>query len=165
MHNPRIELAFALFFLALILVGFFFTSRIDLAFSSDLETFSGPRAYPGLILSVLLFLISMIIAGHIHSIYRRTDPKTDSGLKIPESSVRSAGLLVVLVVFLFAFEPVGYILTIVPLLTFAAVLCGAQSKTRALIVSILLAAVCLVIFRYGLATVLPVGLFGIDMLL
>ena len=62
MLNPRIELAVTLAFVFAILFGLYQTSQIDLAFSSDLETFSGPRAYPGLILSALLVLSLSIAA-------------------------------------------------------------------------------------------------------
>ena len=56
MANPRVELAVTLVFVGLVILGLYLTSQIDLAFSSDLETFSGPRAYPGLILSIMLLL-------------------------------------------------------------------------------------------------------------
>jgi hypothetical protein len=159
------DLAVALIFTVLILVGLYLTSRIDLAFSSDLETFSGPRAYPGTILSILLLFNLMIVVSQVRSVVRNTDLRPDRQRSLPTSFVQAAGLFVALVAFVLAFEPVGYILTMVPLLTISARLCGARSTINAFVVSMGLAAICLIVFRYGLATVLPEGVFGIDMLL
>ncbi len=165
MRYPRMELAVTLAFTVLILVGLYLTSRIDLAFSSDLETFSGPRAYPGLILSVLLVLNLFTVAGLARRFFRQTASSPDQ-TPTPSGNIgQSAGLFAALVIFVLTFEQVGYILTMVPLLTIAALLCGAKSPIKAFLVSFILATICLVIFRYGLATVLPDGFFGIDMFL
>lgn len=163
MRNPWTELAAALVLAAFILTGFYLTGRIDLAFSSDLETISGPRAYPNLILSVLLLCNLAIVAGLVRRLLRDPGPPPDLSQVLPDNAVRPAGLLVALIGFVLAFEQVGYILTMVPLLTVTALLCGAKGRIRAFLVSLGLAAVCLIVFRYGLATVLPEGLFGIDM--
>ncbi|MEQ9639715.1 MAG: tripartite tricarboxylate transporter TctB family protein [Alphaproteobacteria bacterium] len=165
MQNPRTELAFALFFTVLILIGIFFTYRIDLAFSSDLEVISGPRAYPGMILSVLLLLNLIAVATYVSRILRDADTAASWSLPIPGNFMRSVGLLVALTMFVLVFEPVGYILTVVPLMTLSALLFGERSPMKAFIVSVSLAAVCLLIFRYGLATVLPEGVLGIDMII
>lgn len=165
MPNPRLEFAVALIFTGLILIGLVLTRRIDLAFSSDLETFSGPRAYPGLILSVLLLFNLITVVSQGRSVLRDPDLHSGQWWSVPKSTVHAAGLLVALIVFVLVFEPVGYILAMVPLLTIAALLCGAKSLVKAFLVSVSLAAICLIVFRYGLATVLPEGIFGIDMLL
>ena len=162
MLNPRIELAVSIGFIAAILFGLHQTSRIDLAFSSDLETFSGPRAYPGLILSVLLVLFISIAAGQFRRAYRDSGEAPRQESLLDKRSIWSAALMASLCLFVLAFESVGYILTMVPLLTLVGLLCGAKSVLRSLVVSVCLTAVCLVIFRYGLATVLPEGLLGVD---
>lgn len=162
MLTPRVELTVTSAFIVLILIGLYLTSRIDLAFSSDLETFSGPRAYPRLILLILL-VISLVIAGNqLQAI--RLDQNKDNGQEafFDKRQILSAALFVALLLFVLAFESIGYILTMVPLLTVVALLCGSKSVARSLVVSICLTALCLVIFRYGLSTVLPEGIFGID---
>jgi len=162
MINPRVELVITLVFAILIMVGLVLTSRIDLAFSSDLETFSGPRAYPGLILSVLLTLMVFIAVNQFRGVFLDSNGGFEFEALFNSRSVWSAALFVSLFVFVLTFEGVGYILTMIPLLTVGALLCGAKGVMRALVAAICLTAVSLVIFRYGLATVLPEGIFGID---
>jgi len=164
MLNQRIELAVTLTFVIAILLGLFLTSRIDLAFSSDLETFSGPRAYPGLILSVLLALIVLVGANQIRKLVRNSDQGSEHEPFFDRRAILSASLFASLVVFVLTFERIGYILTMVPLLILVALLCGARSAPRVVLAAVGFAAVCLVIFRYGLATILPEGLLGIDAL-
>ena len=162
MSNPRFELAVTGAFVIAILFGLFQTSRIDLTFSSDLETFSGPRAYPGLILSVLLVLNVLIAVSQVRGRFRDNGHNHKHEPLFDKRAIWSAALFASLLVFVLAFESIGYILTMVPLLTLVGMLCGAQSVLRSFIVSICLASVCLVIFRYGLATVLPEGALGVD---
>lgn len=162
MLNPRIELAVSVGFIVAILFGLYQTSRIDLAFSSDLETFSGPRAYPGLILSILLVLFVSIAAGQFRRVLSDTGIDSGQVAFLGNRILWSAALMASLCVFVLSFESIGYILTMVPLLTFVGLLCGARSVLRSIVVSVCLAAVCLMIFRYGLATVLPEGILGID---
>lgn len=162
MRNSRVEFAVSIGFIAAILFGIFQTSRIDLAFSSDLEAFSGPRAYPGLILLVLLVLFVSIAAGQVRKILRNTGRSAEQVSFLDKRAIWSAALMVSLCVFVLTFESIGYILTMVPLLTLVGLLCGAQSVYRSFVVSVCLTAACLVIFRYGLATVLPEGILGID---
>jgi tripartite tricarboxylate transporter TctB family protein len=165
MINPRVELAITLAFLGAILVGLYLTSRIDLVFSSELETFSGPRAYPALILSIMLLLFGGIAASQLRAVRRETVSEPKFAPFFSARSIRSAVLFASLLVFVLSFESVGYILTMVPLLTFVALLCGAKNWIQALAVAVCLTAVCLLTFRYGLATVLPEGWFGIDEIL
>lgn len=160
MLNPRVELAITLAFMSLILLALYFTSQIDLAFSSDLETFSGPRAYPGLILGVLLFLNFGVAVSQIRGV--RDELRATTEPFFSERSKWAGVLFALLLIFVLTFEPVGYILTMVPLLIGVAFLCGAQRPVWAVIVAVGLTAVCLVTFRYGLSTVLPEGVFGID---
>jgi len=89
-------------------------------------------------------------------------PQINEAFVFGASSWRAAGLFTALTVFVLLFERVGYILTMIPLLVLVAHLCGARSWVISTVVSLCLTALCLVIFRYGLATVLPEGLFGID---
>ena len=156
MTKTRAELTVTLLLIAAVLWGLVLTRRIDLAFSSDLETFSGPRAYPGLILGVMLGLL----AATMLQLMRKQDGGTS--YVFGAHTWRAIGLFAALSVFVLAFEAVGYILTMVPLLVLVAHLCGARSVVLSVIASLCLTAVCLVIFRYGLATVLPEGVFGID---
>lgn len=165
MLNPRVELAITLVFIGSVLLGLHLTSRIDLAFSSDLETFSGPRAYPGMILLVLLVLFSAVAANQLNEILRSSKNGSVNEAFFNNRSAWSAALFGALLVFVLTFESVGYILTMVPLLTVVALLCGAKNKLQAFVVAVCLTAACLVIFRYGLATVLPEGWFGIDAVL
>ncbi|MDA8584822.1 tripartite tricarboxylate transporter TctB family protein [Rhodobacteraceae bacterium] len=162
MLTPRVELTITGIFIVLIALGLYFTSRIDLAFSSDLETFSGPRAYPRLILLILLALILIPAVGQLRAVMRANDRGFGFEPFFDNRAVLSAALFAALLIFVLSFEPVGYILTVVPLLVVVAMLCGATSLTRALMVSIGLTALCLLIFRYGLSTVLPEGILGID---
>ena len=156
MKKARAELIVTLLLIVAVLWGFFLTSRIDLAFSSDLETFSGPRAYPGLILGVMLVLLG----GTALQLVR--GPQDRDAFAFSETTWRAVGLFAALTAFVLLFERVGYILTMVPLLVLVARLCGARSWVINTVAALCLTAVCLVIFRYGLATVLPEGLFGID---
>ena len=156
MTKTRAELIVTLLLIAAVLWGFFLTSRIDLAFSSELETFSGPRAYPGFILGVMLVLL---VGTALHLV---RGPRDTGAFVFSASTWRAVGLFAALTVFVLLFEQVGYILTMVPLLVLVAHLCGARSLGFSIVASLSLTAACLVIFRYGLATVLPEGLFGID---
>ena len=162
MLNPRTELVITVAFMVSIGLGLFFTSRIDLAFSSDLETFSGPRAYPGLLLSTMLVLFAGVAANQIRGVYKNPARRSGEQTFFSNRSGASLALFVALLVFVLTFESVGYILTMVPLLIVVALLCGAKSAIHTVITAVCLAAVCLIVFRYGLATVLPEGWFGID---
>lgn len=165
MITPMRELAFTAAFVVVIVLGLFFTSRIDLAFSSDLETFSGPRAYPRLVLLSLLALTLGTALGHLGKIRRGQTPDARQAPLFTAQTLLAGSLFVALVVFVLTFERIGYILTVVPLLIFVARLCGARSIVRAVIVAVCLSGICLLIFRYGLSTVLPEGIFGIDAVL
>lgn len=165
MINPRVELAITLAFIGAVLVGLYLTSQIDLAFSSKLETFSGPRAYPGLILSIMLVLFAGVGATQMRAMFRRDPDNFEYAPLFDKQSLWAAALFAALLAFVLTFESVGYILTMVPLLTIVAMLCGATNKMRAFVVAVFLTAVCLITFRYGLATVLPEGWFGIDAVL
>ena len=157
MQISKTQLLFALIFTGAILVGFYLTNRIDLTFSSDLETFSGPRAYPGMILGAML-VFNLITVFPSRS---AAQPKATAHASRPRTW-HAIALFAVLVLFCLVLEPVGYILTMIPLLIVAARLNGAKSWPVTVLVSILLALTCLVIFRYALDTVLPEGLLGID---
>ncbi len=165
MVNPRVEFAISLLFIGLVIGGLYLTSQIDLAFSSDLETFSGPRAYPGIILSVMLLLFAGTAAMQIRDVLGKVNTNLEYEGLFGERARWSLALFVALLCFVLLFESVGYILTMVPLLAVVSLLCGAPNKLGALVVAICLSTICLVIFRYGLSTVLPEGWFGIDAVL
>lgn len=154
MQTTKAPLLFALAFTAAILLGFYLNSRIDLAFSSDLETFSGPRAYPGMILAAML-------AFNLLTLFQSRQKAPTSVTSTPRT-LQAMALFAVLVLFCFVLEPVGYILTMIPLLIIVARLNGAKSWALTILTSTLLSITCLVIFRYALDTVLPEGLLGID---
>ena len=149
-------------FVAAIIVGLFLTSRIDLSFSSSLETFSGPRAYPGMILSVLLMLNLIVAASQLRGADWQSSQETEREPFLDKRATWSAALFLSLLAFVLTFEGIGYILTMIPLLTLVGWLCGARNLLLVFIVAVGLSGVCLVIFRYGLATVLPEGVLGID---
>ncbi|MEL6521881.1 MAG: tripartite tricarboxylate transporter TctB family protein [Pseudomonadota bacterium] len=159
MLGQKFDIAVTVLFVVAILLGLVLTRRIDLAFSSDLETFSGPRAYPGVILTVLLVLFGSIGFAQLRGL--KQDAKQSEGI-FDRRAIWSVGLFLALILFVATFEPVGYILTMVPLLILVAFLTGGRSPARVGLVAITLTALCLVIFRYGLATVLPEGVLGID---
>jgi len=93
MIKTRAELIVTLLLIAAVLWGFFLTSRIDLAFSSELETFSGPRAYPNLILCVMLALL----VGTALPVVR--EPKDRETFVFSGSTWRAVGLFAALTVF------------------------------------------------------------------
>ena len=70
-----------------------------------------------------------------------------------------------LLAFVLAFEPLGYLLTMVPLLMATAYLCGCRNGWRNLLVAVAASLVCLAALRYGLDTVLPEGVLGVDALI
>lgn len=158
----RFELLVSCAFLALILFGLHQTYQIDLAFSSDLETFSGPRAYPGMILGLMLVTNVAVILSLLFSA-RPAD--ADPEMLFGRGTLKAALLMALLVVFALTFEPVGYLLTMIPLLVITAMMNGSRSWLTAIVVSIIMSLACLAIFRYGLNVVLPEGLLGIDMVL
>ena len=63
-----------------------------------------------------------------------------------------------------AFEPLGYLLTMPALLVAVSMLSGLARPAQAFAAALVFSLVCLVLFRYGLDTVLPEGILGIDQL-
>ena len=61
------RLAPELALLAFVMAAFAATSRIDLSLSSSLETFTGPRAYPRLLLAVMAALLVALLASNLLS--------------------------------------------------------------------------------------------------
>lgn len=161
--TTRFELIVACGFLVLILFGLHQTYQIDLAFSSDLETFSGPRAYPGLILGLTLAMTLGVLASLLLS--PRPASGDDAAPLFHRGTLKAIWVLAALAGFVLLLEPVGYLLTMVPLLMVTARMNGARRWLTAAMVSILMALACLAVFRYGLNTVLPEGVLGIDAIL
>tara|TARA_B100000497_G_scaffold100411_1_gene113859 strand:- start:359 stop:838 length:480 start_codon:yes stop_codon:yes gene_type:complete len=144
--------------LAIVALFFYLTSQIDLAFSSDLEKFTGPRAYPRIILGAMSLIGLLLLCQSWIS------PK-DRLEKISWSNLRLVGVALALItLFVSLFEPLGYLLTVPPLVFVAALLNRAENLKAALLVAIAASLILLIIFRYGLNTVLPEGIFAIDQL-
>jgi hypothetical protein len=156
MNLQQRELVSATALIAVVAIFFYLTSLIDLAFSSDLEKFTGPRAYPRIILGVMsIFGLLLLLQAWIA-------PK-DKLENTSWGDLRAVGLaLVVIVLFVVLFEPLGYLLTVPPLVFAAALLNRAQNLKAAVLVAITASLTLLIIFRYGLNTVLPEGVLAID---
>lgn len=156
MDQRHRELIGAIGMILLVLFFFWQSGKIDLAFSSELETLTGPRAYPRIILSAmgLLCAVQLFLAF--------STPGGDTA-EAGGSNIVRVGLMIALVaVFAAAFEPLGYILTAPLLVYFSARLNRATNRINAAAVALIVSAVILVVFRYGLNTVLPEGVIGID---
>lgn len=152
---------------ALIIAGFFLTAKIDLSFTSDLETFSGPRAYPALILGLMLALNLVAMAQALWRLRTATAgavSPADKAETVPHGRTKAALAELSLVLFVITFEYLGYILSMWPLLVAISFLFGARQLYRVILVSFLMMLSCLFLFRYGLNTVLPEGILGIDMI-
>lgn len=146
--------------LALVGAGFYLTTLIDLTLSSDLETFTGPRAYPRILLAGMLLLALVQLAKLWVS--RDQEALQEFAAPIHPRLTKVLLALLVLAVFATVFEPLGYLITLAPLLIAIGYLNGADSFLKNVLFSIFASAICLVVFRYGLNTVLPEGLLGID---
>jgi len=145
-----------------IVFGFYATTLIDLSFSSGLETFSGPRAYPRLILSAMMILVCALIASSLVEGFRDKDVESKNGLQgLGRVFIAAIALLFALIYF----ETLGFILTIPALFVIVAILSGAPNIWTTIFASIILCGLCLMIMRFGLNTILPEGLIGIDSLI
>lgn len=160
MNVRQADLVSAVSILALVFFGFYQTSLIDLALSSELETFTGPRAYPRIILSGMLFLVFLQL-GKIW-IGRHKEAAVEIALPVHPRLTKVFLALLTLTMFTAVFEPLGYLITVIPLLIIVGYLNGADNLSRTVIFSVVASAICLIVFRYGLNTVLPEGLIGID---
>jgi hypothetical protein len=156
MNLQQREMFGAAALLAIVALFFYLTSLIDLAFSSDLEKFTGPRAYPRIILG------AMSLIGLLLLCQAWISPK-DRLEKTSWSNLRLVGFALTLItLFASLFEPLGYLLTVPPLVFVAALLNRAENLKAALLVAIAASLTLLIVFRYGLNTVLPEGIFAID---
>lgn len=160
MNERRTDIISAISILALVFIGFYQTSLIDLTLSSELEKFTGPRAYPRIILSGMLFLV-FIQLGMIW-IARNKEVAADIAPPVHPRLTKVFLSLLTLTLFTAAFEPLGYIITMIPLLVIIGYLNGANNPWKIIVFAVVASATCLVVFRYGLNTVLPEGLLGID---
>ncbi|MEM5499973.1 tripartite tricarboxylate transporter TctB family protein [Ahrensia kielensis] len=149
------EIAAASFFLALIAAGWGLTYNIDMTFSSDLETLTGPRAYPRLILAVMAVLAVFLLLRSIRL------PKLSEVDEL--GNIVGVGLAIGLcILFIAVFEPLGYILTMPPLVFFTGLLFGKSKPLHVALYSVVIVGLVLIALRYGLNTVLPEGLLGVD---
>ncbi len=152
------ELVSAATILILVAFGYHLTGFIDLSFSSELERFTGPRAYPRMILAVMLVLsLLLLIRAYIFAPAMADEDATDTAGR---GKVALAVLSIAL--FVAVFEWIGFIVCMPVLLFSIGMLHGARYPARVAVTALIAAAVCLVVFRYGLNTVLPEGLLGID---
>lgn len=150
--------------LGLAIIAFAMTSQIDMQFASDLEIVAGPRRYPRIILTIfivmnLILIASTLVKAKKGEAHQATEPAENS---VPAGKARAAAVFVCLVVFVLAFDSVGYLILTVPLLMFVAWMNGARLSIQMVVVSVGLTITCLILFRYGLNIVLPEGLLGID---
>lgn len=159
MNARQIEIIGAVCMSMFVLFFLWQTGKIDLAFSSELETLTGPRAYPRIILSVMGLLCAIQVFQALRL------PDVETGKAAPQTEIRVALMVALVAGFAAAFEPVGYILTAPLLVFFAAHLYRANSLKNAVAIALIVAAVILIVFRYGLSTVLPEGILGIDQVL
>jgi hypothetical protein len=163
MRLRQVELLSSLVMLAAISCGFYLTTRIDLTLSSELETFTGPRAYPRIILSGMLVLVLALVAKALGNYKSDKLDSTDAlNASFHPRLTKVFAALFLLVVFTSLFESLGYLITLFPLLLAFGYLNGANNLARNALFSVIAAAICLIIFRYGLNTVLPEGILGID---
>ncbi|MBT0958954.1 tripartite tricarboxylate transporter TctB family protein [Alphaproteobacteria bacterium KMM 3653] len=141
--------------MAVIAAAWGLTFKIDTTFSSDLETLTGPRAYPRLILSVMAVLAALLL-------FRSTKlPKLSEADGLGNMVV--VGLAIGLcVVFVALFEPLGYIIAMPPLVFSTGLLFGKRKPLQVSLYAAVISGLVLFALRYGLNTVLPEGLLGVD---
>lgn len=161
MPGTKVQFTVSASLLVLILIGIFLATRIDLAFSTDLEKFSGPRTYPLMILLAMLTFNVLIIGQSLLLAFRHRG-FDNSRPAFGPGALRAALLFLLVGAFCLTYEAAGYILTMIPLLVATAWLNGARNWVAMIAVSLVLSIICLLIFRYALNTVLPEGLMGID---
>lgn len=165
--SPRTELIGALVVSALVLVAIHLTTRIDLSFSAGLNVFTGPRGYPGVILGAMLILALILVARSARRVRAEPGPPAEAAGEAAghlPGRTRAALAYLAFGLFVLVFEPLGYILAMSPLLVVISVLSGARRWPVVVAASFAMTFVCLLAFRYGLDTVLPEGIFGIDMI-
>ena len=165
--KTRTELWASLVSTALVVVGIYLTARIDLSFSSGMNVFTGPRGYPGVILGAMLLLGLILIGksarqflGEPGAVSETDDRSEDER----QGRIKAAAAYLAFALFVLILEPLGYILAMLALLVVVALLAGARRWSMALLACFVMMLSCLLIFRYGLDTVLPEGVFGIDMI-
>lgn len=161
MSFRRVDFLSAALLLTFVLYCFYLTTQIDLTLSSDLETFTGPRAYPRIILG------GMLLLGLIQLGKSWINLKSHAGDEVPPEHfhprlTKVCMALAALAVFAALFEPLGYLIVMSPLLVGIGYLNGASNFARNAVFSVVAMIVCLIVFRYGLNTILPEGLLGID---
>ncbi|GAB5374131.1 MAG: hypothetical protein AcusKO_05930 [Acuticoccus sp.] len=161
MSKAKLELAAAAVFTGLVVVALYLTSRIDLAFSKDLINFAGPRAYPAFVLGALLVMSCVLLV----QTARKVRGEGGGRARVAFDARKAASVVAVFaasVVFAATFEPVGYLITVPAIMLFIAWVTGGRSLPKMLVTSVALAILCLIVFRYGLNTVMPEGILGID---
>ncbi len=149
--------------LALILAALWVSGSIDIAQFGVTERLSGPRGYPrALLLAGLALGIALVVVTLQATRRHGNDSPADFSIAEPG---RPFALLVGLVGFALALDTVGYLIAMIVLLVFCARLYGARRWWQAIAAAIVFTLGSIVLFRFGLDTVLPEGWLGIDAML
>lgn len=160
MSKAKLELAAYAIFTCLVVVSLILTSRIDLAFSKDLISYAGPRAYPAIVLGTLLVMSCILLIQTVRNVLATREKERvvfDAG-----KAAKVATVFVASLVFAATFEPVGYLITVPAIMVIIAYVSGGRRFMAMLATSVVMAFLCLLVFRYGLNTVMPEGILGID---
>jgi len=164
MKDLTLELFGQLTLLILAIAAFVLSAQIDMEFASDLEIIGGPRRYPRIILAVFILMNVILIVSTVLKTGSKSELAKPASVNAStlDGKVRAAAVFLLLIVFVIAFEFVGYLILTGPLLIFVAMMNGARLSVRMVAVCVILTVTCLFVFRYGLNIVLPEGLLGID---
>ncbi len=164
-QRARRDLIGAGLMLAIVLAALWVSGSIDIAQFGITERLSGPRGYPRALLAVGLVLALALAVASL----RRSRRPADAGEQGEEVSIsqplRPLALLAGLVVFTLVLETAGYLIAMSALLVYGAHIYGARRWWHALAAAIAFTLASIVLFRFGLDTVLPEGWLGIDTLI
>lgn len=154
-------------FTGLVAAALYLTRGIDLAFSKDLATLVGPRAYPRMVLGALLVMSCLLLLRSFRAMKAdalTTDRRGDPVRFRPHKALKVGAVFAATLGFALTFEPLGYLVTVPAIMMVIAHVNGGRNYPAMLATSLAMALLCLLVFRYGLNTVLPEGVLGIDML-
>jgi hypothetical protein len=163
--SARRDLIGAGLLLAVILAALWVSGSIDVAQFGVNERLSGPRGYPRALLLVGLALAVALVVVTLRRARRHRDADAHDGDVSISEPARPLALLAGLVVFSLALETAGYLIAMSLLLVYGARIYGARSWWQTLAAASGFTLASIVLFRYGLDTVLPEGWLGIDAVL
>lgn len=150
--------------LALILAALWVSGSIDIAQFGVTERLSGSRGYPRVLLLAGLGLGIALVVVSVQAMRRPGGDEGAAEFSVAEPA-RPFALLIGLVVFALALDTAGYLIAMSVLLVFCARLYGAQRWWQAVAAALAFTLASIVLFRFGLDTMLPEGWLGIDALL